>query len=188
MVFGLIIDWAAWATFAAGLLAVGGAVVIGRKQIGITSRQAEISHRQTQIQEGQLQLQQLGLKIAIFERRMKVFETTLDYVAKISGDDEIADGDDMRFVLAVAEARFLFTSTVFEKLQSWATKCRALQEARKSAVRGEDGKPVETPDMTELRRWMDNEGPRFIDIFGEEMNLSEISAPVTATKSPEKHD
>lgn len=178
MLPGYAIDWNAWATFSAGLLAVGGAVIIGRKQLGITGRQTEILDRQTQIQAGQLQLQQLSLKIAVFERRMRVFEIMLRYIAKSKAGTTVTDDQSKEFFLVVAEARFLFTEPVFERLREWGNKCRVLEELRKKAPRDDNNKPEKTPEIGDLVEWMEQNANQFMNIFQDEINVSDISTPI----------
>src|SRR3954465_8466239 len=153
-------------------MAVTGAVLIARKQIGITARQVEISARQASIQASQLQLQQLSLKIAIFERRMKVFETAMRYISKTqSASAKVSDDETKDFYIAVAEARFLFTAPVYDKLQEWSRKCAALNDARKEAAQGAAAEAAKEQKIAELTSWMDEQSGNFIDIFRDEITV-----------------
>jgi DNA repair exonuclease SbcCD ATPase subunit len=179
MLFGYEIVWQAWATLAAGLIAVAGAVIIAKKQLEITSRQVETSNRQAEIQAGQLQLQQLSLKVAIFERRMRVFETALRYVARIQSNPSPVTQDETRdFYIAVSEARFLFTTPVYSKLKEWSQKCAALQEARSRSPKNEEEKVKNAEEITSLIGWLNERAGTFSGIFKDEIAVSDISIPV----------
>lgn len=90
--------WEAFATLVTGVLAVGAAYWVGR-------RQTEIQNRQANIQEA-------GLRSDLFDRRYRVFERTEQFIREIIQSDEPSPGTQRDFVLAIGESRFLFNESV----------------------------------------------------------------------------
>jgi hypothetical protein len=67
---GWEIKWEAWATFAAGALAVGAALVVGWKQAAIQERQA--------------QLQLLEIKVGLLNERIELIKSAKELMVEIS--------------------------------------------------------------------------------------------------------
>lgn len=75
-----VIDWSAWATLVAGISAVIGAVLIGKKQAaialmqaGISDRQARIMERQTEIASRQADTEHTRLRAELYDKRVIVY-------------------------------------------------------------------------------------------------------------------
>ena len=98
------LDWQAIATFVTGLLAVGGAVLVGK--------------RQTKILEKQTDIQELSVRSDLFDRRFENYETVRDFLMSamsLTGEPNPASLN--KFFAAQREARFLFGSEVHDELQ-----------------------------------------------------------------------
>ncbi len=88
------IDWSAWATLAAGIAAVIGAVVIGKKQAaialmqaGISDRQARIMERQTEIAGRQADTEHTRLRAELYDRRVIIYAGIERYLTDASMED-----------------------------------------------------------------------------------------------------
>ena len=106
------IDWQAVATAVTGVLAVGAAVYVGRRQTKIADRQTKILDRQSAI-EGQ------KLKADLFERRLATFEATADFITRFQdyGRDQHAEGR-VVFFQKLRESQFLFGPSVHDSLMT----------------------------------------------------------------------
>lgn len=68
--------WDAFSTLFTGLAAVAAAYYLGKKQIQISAEQIKLSQKQ-------IALSSETLKAELFDRRMEVYEASLDYLACI---------------------------------------------------------------------------------------------------------
>ena len=64
--------WQAWAVICAGVLAVSGAVHVGRKQVAIQLKQVEIAQRQI---NSERDLREKEIKLALLDRRISAIDT-----------------------------------------------------------------------------------------------------------------
>lgn len=70
-------------TAVVGLGAIGGAVIIGIKQAGITARQADIADRQTAILQAQVEVEQKRIAHELYERRYKAFDASVAVILAV---------------------------------------------------------------------------------------------------------
>lgn len=111
------ISWEAAATLITGGAAVGGAIWIGLRQVGIGNRQAEIVEKQVEVQAGQLRLEELKARMALFEERMKVYSATEHWLIRFAQEGKKPTGDAERdFMNAIDRSRFLFGDDLRTKL------------------------------------------------------------------------
>lgn len=89
-----VIDWSAWATLVAGISAVIGAVLIGKKQAaialmqaGISDRQARIMERQTEIASRQADTEHTRLRAELYDKRVIVYAGIERYLIDASMND-----------------------------------------------------------------------------------------------------
>jgi len=121
-------------TAVVGLGAIGGAVVVGIKQAGITARQADIADRQTAILQAQVEVEQKRIAHELYERRYKAFDTSVAVIlAVLQGNlDELPEKARNDFLVAMQESRFLFPSTVYDELDDiWKKAVAATSLNRK---------------------------------------------------------
>ena len=103
--------WEAFATLVTGFLAVGGAFLIGRRQMKIQGKQVE--------------LQDLALKSDLFERRYAVYERVRKFTIQAMSISEHQDREsEQQFLSARGEAEFLFDNEVISGIHEiWVKKC-----------------------------------------------------------------
>lgn len=109
-------SWEAFATLATGVLAVGGAVFVGLRQLKIAEKQVDIADRQTEIMSQQGKLADLEFRRGLFDRRMAVYDATLSYLNSLllrMNDKEI----NREFASALGRSQFLFQDAVHEALK-----------------------------------------------------------------------
>lgn len=95
-------SWDAFSTLMTGTLAVGGAYLIGRRQL-------RIQRRQTDIQQKLAELQELTLRTDNFDRRYSVFDRTYNFIFAIVSKGAFPSDDILQsFIIAKGEAKFLF--------------------------------------------------------------------------------
>jgi hypothetical protein len=147
-------DWQAFATLFTGVIAVGGATIIGVKQTTIARRQVEIAERQTAIAEAQAasaESQSLTAKMAqradVFDLRFGVYSEIEKFIGtSLSGDFDQLTALDRSLKEALQRAQFLFPQSVRDELKiafALADECAlinsesqlALSDARKNRRR-----------------------------------------------------
>jgi len=150
--------WEAFATLMTGVLAVGAAVYVGR-------RQTKIMDEQTAIAKRQVDLEHLKLRADLFDRRMAVFETTDRWLGEFWAHGKPATGDIERdFICATDTAKLLFRPAVAEQMRKWYLMgvdhhaYDVMHEVEKTADK--------FTEFTESART-----EKVIDLFGEEMKL-----------------
>jgi hypothetical protein len=96
-------DWPSFATLMTGGFAVLAAYLVGRRQTDIQSRQADI--------------QEAMLRSDLFDRRYNVFERAERFIREIlQKADDPSPETQREFLIAMGEARFLFSPKVREGL------------------------------------------------------------------------
>jgi hypothetical protein len=161
------LDWQSLATLITGALAVGAAVLIGFRQLGITRRQTTIAQQQTRLAE-------LTLRYQLFDRRMIVYNSTADFLAAIFRDAAYPSREvQAAFFSALGSSRFLFSAETYEGLSEiWerATDFRLLKlKARASADSGDpENKQAEDMALT----WFFNRLESLPNLFGTELRLT----------------
>lgn len=166
-------SWEAFATLATGILAVGAAIYVGRRQVAISDRQSRILERQTN-------LDALRYRSELFERRFEVYEATARFLGGIMTHADEPERDvQMRFLAAVDASRFLFAPQVATELREiWKESCaffatKSIMKANYSRTGSYgDGMPdKEFQQITGLNTRLESLG----DIFGDELRLSEVA-------------
>lgn len=159
--------WEAFATLVAGGAAVAGAVVVANRQHGLAERQTEILARQAE-------LSTLAIRADLFDRRMKVYETTREFLSKIvlhgTPPDDPAE---IAFNGARRDARLLFSKTLFDDL----TAIRSLVNSYTAAFNVMMGAPDVTANVdreaalrAEIVTWRE----RLAELFDREMGLGSL--------------
>jgi len=107
-------SWEAFATLFTGVAAVVGASIIGW-------RQSEIMAKQTAIAERQAEIEKLSHRSEQFDRRLKVYETAVEWLREFWQHGEAAKDNDLRnrYVWAIETAKFLFRPEVSAAMEDW---------------------------------------------------------------------
>ena len=104
-------SWEAFSTIFVGLLAVGGATIVGWRQVGI-------QQEQTRILEGQVRLDSLRYNAELFDRRLEVYQGTARYLSSIAQNAKKPDPElEREFLLALNMSKFLFSPNVHDQLK-----------------------------------------------------------------------
>lgn len=158
--------WQAFATLVAGGAAVAGAVYVSRRQTAITARQADIQAKQVEIQA-------LQLRAALFDRRIKVYDATFEWLRVIAAHGYMP-GDDPRttpeareiefaFYRAIYASQLLFKREIYEKLEGLRKRAVEWQHLKRTD-------PVKAgPIYLELVQLTE----RMDDFFGDELKLGQ---------------
>ena len=163
-------DWQSFATLATGALAVGGAVIVGLRQLRIAERQNAILTKQTDLAE-------LTLRHDLFDRRAAIYDAASDYLGAILVHAAPPDqATDHAYIVAKRQAKLIFRPEVEARLDEiWRRGCafRALHSVSRATYEREghygDGNPErEAAALTRFHE--DIEG--LVDLFGDEMRLS----------------
>lgn len=95
-----------------GVLAVGGAVWVGLRQARISATQTEILSKQTELAAA-------TLRSELFERRMKTYEVTAEFVARLTIRDvsvSVTEDQSDQLALKIRESQFLFRPEVYKAM------------------------------------------------------------------------
>ncbi len=162
------LSWDAVATIVTGVLAVGAAVFVGLRQLRLMSEQTAIAARQ-------VDLETLKLRSELFDRRMKVYDTTVKWLRHFWANGH-APADALRedYIWAIETAKFLFRPAVAQQMTHWLRQ--ASQHDR--LLWGAD--PASSmPLAQEL-----NDVAKTVNaLFGEEMRLGAGGQDVEVTRS-----
>jgi len=149
--------WEAFSTLVTGITAVAGAVVIGLKQLKITSqqtliaeRQADVASRQAEILSHQVQVDRAALRASLFDRRLAVYKACKSYIreAMMLRTDFGASLDaSAELARQLEQAEFLFAGEVRERLRAAAEEADSLLSEREALRDLRVGKDVVTPEM-----------------------------------------
>lgn len=105
-------SWEAFATILTGVLAVGAAAWVGRRQLEITSRQNDILDRQANFAD-------LSLRHDLFERRYGVYGDVRDFLYSIVTNGAYPERDlEIKFFQAIGLSRFYFGEGVRDQLEA----------------------------------------------------------------------
>lgn len=137
------IDSQAWATLAAGAMAVGAALFVANKQNQVLRRQADI--------------EALKVRSDLFNRRFATYEATAQMLAfPVNWEDETKRSD---FVLKVRESQFLFSRTVYDEMteifrwvQAWYLY--TIQLRGEAGHITEDSKRTIQAQLVESQKWL----------------------------------
>lgn len=93
------IEWEAWATLAAGLMAVGAAVFVGLKQADIQAKQVDLEERQTNIE--------------LLDRRAEAIKTLSDFVRNhLSPHTPVSEREWARIYDTLNQARLVYPTEI----------------------------------------------------------------------------
>jgi hypothetical protein len=156
------LNWEAVATFATGLAAVTGAIVVG--------------YRQTAIQSRQVELEKLKIRSDLFDKRFATYEATADFLTHINvymNDPERKKLGD--WLLKLREAQFLFNPPVHDELGEIFKKATAY---RISCINLEQGVHPNlnriANEQMDLMRWLAERLTTVHKIFEADLNLRHI--------------
>lgn len=178
------ISWEAFATLVTGAFAVGGAVYVGLRQADISRTQADILSRQTEISERALRMQ-------AFDRRLSVFNAAnnwLNYVLRtgnvpgLTQDRSYPSGHEKEhwkhgaeeqraFLMAMEEARFLFSARVHDELERLNDLGVALDYRMSIDPLTDKTARVALEDIPSLRRQFNHARTHLWKTFAPEMAL-----------------
>lgn len=157
--------WQAFATLVAGGAAVAGAVYISRRQTAITARQADI-------QAKQVELQSLQLRANLFDRRIKVYDATFEWLRVIAAEGympgehgrttDAAREVEHAFYRAIYASKLLFNKNVYDKLEALRKRAIEWTQLKRNDEHAKAGAIYE-----ELLRLTEN----LDDFFGDELKL-----------------
>ncbi len=163
--------WEAFATLVTGLAAVGAALVVGLRQLGIADRQREILERQVGFDE-------MKLRADLFDRRFRVYEATLRLVVQVVQRADKADSEIERdFAVALDQSRLLFKPAVHAALKRiWDDYCNfcAVKSIMKANYeqKGDYGKEqIEAGNKYFLK--VGTLVQNLTELFGDELSLGE---------------
>ena len=181
------ISWEAAATLITGILAVGAAIYVGRRQAGIAATQADIQRDQLRIQEELRKLEELKLRTELFDKRVEVYDATRDWIgwivayAKTPGSrlDGKPPTEESRKVArdfnhGVDRSRFLFRPEVFIKLNKLRRDGLALNLAqnRYTRSRSDAAREKAVDDENEILQALSVFDGDLSRAFGDELTLS----------------
>lgn len=181
--------WEAFATilagalaFAAGVIAVIGAVKVGSSQTDLLAKQAAIAERQVALSE-------LTLRAELFQDRVKVYDGVRswlrfivmhgrapgmarpnDGIHEVPGENALND----QFIDAWDRSRFLFRPAVFQELERLRVQSHDLRLQQVMQIAPADPVGREHRIERELEHMLNfgDTAQRLSTIFGDELNLS----------------
>jgi len=153
-----------------GVLAVGGAVWVGLRQLAITARQTRIAEQQGQLAE-------LSFRHQLFDKRMRVYEGVANFLGAIVREAAYPSREfEVDFLSALGSARFLFPVPTYDGLQTiWdrAIAFRLLKIRMQASFDQEghygDGNPEQEE---EALLWFFSRLQSLPDLFGAELRLT----------------
>jgi F0F1-type ATP synthase membrane subunit c/vacuolar-type H+-ATPase subunit K len=162
-------SWEAFSTLSAGVAAVLGAIVVGIKQ-------AKISSQQTEILKRQIQLEELSFRASLFERRMKIYESTSEFLLSIIRNASPPDGDrEISFLRAQRDTEFLFAPNVLDHLNEiWrrAAEYRAIYTTARHTFETKGHYGAGNPEREAAAvEWFAERLRILPSLFGEELRL-----------------
>lgn len=174
------LSWEAFATLLTGALAVGAAILVGLRQVGIAQRQADIQEKQVFISHELTKIEKRKVMADLYDRRLATFAAVDDWLRWVvqHGEAPALNGDigadvRARFESAMITSRFLFRPIVHETIQDCWKMGNDLHYANASLKAG-DSRTAEhaenrTKIMGRLARWL----TVFPEIVGSEMDLGQ---------------
>lgn len=155
--------WEAFATLATGVMAVGAAVWVGRRQLAIWERQNWLA--------------EITLRHDLFERRMEVYDAVRVYLVKIMTEGRISPelGADTPLLQAMSKSTFLFRPEVGGRLNHiWrqSMDLRLVQRRMEiSLMSNGDYSAEDIATEDGLLKWVGEQLSELPDIFGPELRL-----------------
>ncbi|MDO1559798.1 hypothetical protein Q0812_10210 [Brevundimonas sp. 2R-24] len=184
--------WEAAAILLSGVLAVGAALYVGRRQVEIATRQIELQARLAN-------LEALKIRASLYERRVEIEDATNDWLIatvmegrpprrfkRVHIDDPLGPEEAAtarRFRDGVARSRHLFSSKIYDRLSALQRAGRELEKADREMWREikQAERKGREPELATAQAKKDD-ALKAIDeflansaaIFGPELNLSEM--------------
>lgn len=164
-------SWEAFATILTGALAVGGATLVGWRQLGITSRQNDIL-------DSQAKLSLLSYRHDVFERRYGVYADVRDFLYSIVTNGAYPERDlEIRFFQAIGLSRFYFRDGVRDQLEAIRRKTAEYailkHEMDQTFARERhygEGNPEKEKD---LFQWIYDQMQGLPELFGDALRLGD---------------
>lgn len=168
-------NWESFATILTGVLAVGGATFVGRRQLGITSRQNDILASQAKLSE-------LSFRHDVFERRYGVYADVRNFLifivqnAAYPNRELERDSDlEIKFFQAIGLSRFYFGDGVRDQLDAIRRRCADFailkhKMDRLFALEQHYG-PGNPEKEHDLLVWINDQLQGLPDLFGDALRL-----------------
>lgn len=159
------ITWEAFATLVAGLVAVGGAIVIW--------------FRQQTILEHQTTIERLKLRSDTFDRRWEIYQATVNWLREwFETGDRPAPEIDSAFVWAIEKSKFLFRPAVTSQLTEWHMMALNLQilNRQMSGRVDEVQRMALAAEAVNLAGQLESAFSIVGELFAQEMQLSDSEA------------
>lgn len=116
------IDWGAWATFAVGIVAVVGAVKVGR-------RQGDIADRQNRILENQIEVEAAKLRADLYDRRAEMLRQVIEHMANVMSEKHNPEAA-QAFYSVLSSSPFIFGKDVEDVVKDIHDSTISLQFAK----------------------------------------------------------
>lgn len=181
--------WEAFATILAGVLAFAAGVIAVIGAVKVAKRQTDLLAKQSAIAERQVALAELTLRAELYEQRVQVYDAVRSWLAFIvshgrapgmarpkdglhvvPGEDAIND----QFIEAWDRSRFLFRPEVFRELERLRVQSHDLRyrQVMQTARDDQEGRERHTQRELDLMLDFGDTAQRLSTIFGDELNLS----------------
>jgi hypothetical protein len=156
-------DWQSFSTLVTGAAAVGGAYLIGKRQLAITDRQNAIL-------EKQVALERKRMDQDLYDRRFKIYEVTVRFIIDPVRSDNDLDQDLISdFLVASRESRFLFDQAMYDALDEiWYKVHEAKSFQRQMRHIHEDGgiqSMLNGEAQRELFAWLNKRSKSLHELF-----------------------
>jgi hypothetical protein len=172
----------AGATVFTGLVAVGGAVWVGLRQVRIADRQADIqaeqaaiAQRQTEIQDRQVKLVDVNNRIQIFDRRMRLYHDARTFLHHFIPEEQTKAVQKRleRFIEHLNESRFLFDVTIYNWMTEILHKQAEYRFAYAMTISDEQQPNAEQyeRELTEIYLWSTETSSRMHKVFAPFLNI-----------------
>ncbi|MEY4246128.1 MAG: hypothetical protein RLZZ245_3713 [Verrucomicrobiota bacterium] len=160
---GWVVDWQAWATLAAGGLAVAAALAVGVMQTKLLSRQTEISSELADIERAKIRFE-------LFEKRYEFVTIFYAFVGRIRSKTDIWNDEDDAFVAATRQAEYLFPASMRPLIEDlWDTSVAYQDAGDNLASKDQAVRDRAIADRNRLRRDLDDLVLRFSEMFDAEI-------------------
>lgn len=174
--------WQAFATLTTGVIAAGGATIIGIKQVGISRKQAMVAEGQKEVAAAQAETARAALEVAkaqaltarlaqrsnLFDRRYAIYETLIEYShTSMSGDVHALIAMNTKIVDSFKKMKFLFPKSVQTEINEHMEQA----EECSNAVMSRLSDPAKGAEAKAARKKLHQSILTLADRMGEEMQL-----------------
>lgn len=174
------LSWEAFATLVTGGLAVGAAIFVGLRQVGIAKRQADIQGKQADISSELAKIEKLKIRADLHDRRLAVFAAVDDWLRYTvqGGEPPALSGDEgievrRRFESARITSRFLFRPIVRETIEHYWKLGNDLHYVN-ACMKIPTEVPSAATERTKIIGRLGRALTNFQDIVGPEMDLGQV--------------